>query len=68
MTRRELVLPRQADFTRDGTVDFFDFLQFILQFNKTLDDPDFDPRFDLNRSGSVEFLDFVLFVQLFEGS
>lgn len=49
----------RADFNRDGTIDFSDFLLFARHFGSTQE------RFDLNQNGQVDFADFVIFSGLF---
>ena len=45
-----------ADFNRDGSVDFGDFLLFAGSFGTN------DNRYDLNNDGVVDFSDFLLFL------
>lgn len=49
----------RADFNRDGTFDFFDYLDFVFAFEMERDDADFD------RSGSIDFFDYLEFVAAF---
>jgi agmatine deiminase len=51
--------PCQADFNRDGTVDFFDYLDFIAAFSAEAAGADF------NGDGSVDFFDYLDFVARF---
>ncbi len=58
--------PPTADFNGSGKVDFFDFIEFALNFGKKQEDPNFDQKYDLDGGGEVDFLDFLEFVQAFE--
>jgi hypothetical protein len=53
-----LVCP--ADFNSDGTVDFFDYLDFVQAFSEE------DPRADLDHNGQVDFFDYLDFVTSFD--
>ena len=48
-----------ADFNRDGTVDFFDYLDFVSAF------ADEDPTADFNGDAIVDFFDYLDFAQAF---
>ena len=52
-------LPAQSrvyvDFTGDGVVDFFDFVEFAVGFGNL------DLKVDLDGNGAIDFLDFVVF-------
>ncbi len=50
-----------ADFTRDGELDFFDFLAFQNLFAAM------DPKADLDEDGEFTFFDFLAFQNLFAG-
>ncbi|MFG0285986.1 MAG: M14 family zinc carboxypeptidase [Phycisphaerales bacterium JB039] len=50
-----------ADFTRDGVLDIFDFLEFQNLFAVM------DPKADLTGDGLWDIFDFLLFQNLFEG-
>lgn len=55
-----------ADFTQDGKVDFFDFLEFVEAFGKAPGDEGYDARMDLDSSGgAIDFKDFLKFVEAF---
>ena len=56
-----------ADFNGDGSVGFFDFLDFIGVFDLVLGDAGYDPKFDLDGDDRIGFLDFLVFVKAFEG-
>jgi trimeric autotransporter adhesin len=49
-----------ADFNRDGTLDFFDYLDFVQAF------ADENPRADINGNGTIDFFDYLDFVQAFD--
>jgi trimeric autotransporter adhesin len=50
----------RADFNRDGTLEFFDYLDFVFAFDSERQDADFD------RNGSIDFFDYLEFVAAFE--
>ncbi len=54
-----------ADFDRDGTVGFSDFIQFSAAFGLGQDDTGFDARFDLDGNGAIGFGDFLIFANAF---
>ena len=54
-----------ADFDRDGTVGFRDFLQFAAQFGTSQGDAGYDARFDLDGDGAVGFSDLLIFAERF---
>ena len=54
-----------ADFNRDGSVGFADFIAFAEAFGTSAADADFDVRFDLDGDGTVGFGDFVIFARAF---
>ncbi len=54
-----------ADFDRDGTVGFQDFLQFAAQFGTSQGDAGYDARFDLDGDGAVGFSDLLIFAERF---
>jgi YVTN family beta-propeller protein len=49
-----------ADFNRNGSVDFFDYLDFVAAFDGN------DPRADFDRSGTIDFFDYLDFVMAFD--
>jgi hypothetical protein len=49
-----------ADFNADGTVDFFDYLDFVAAFGEE------DPAADFNGDETVDFFDYLDFVAAFE--
>jgi trimeric autotransporter adhesin len=51
-----------ADFNRDGSVDFFDYLDFVAAFDIE------NPSADFNGDNSVDFFDYLDFVQAFDVS
>ena len=57
-----------ADFDRDGTVGFSDFIQFSAAFGLGQDDTGFDARFDLDGNGAIGFVDFLIFANAFGNS
>ena len=57
--------PRRADFDRDGTVGFGDFVTFARGFGAGSGDPNFDANLDLNGDEQISFADFVLFAAVF---
>lgn len=48
-----------ADFNRDGQVDFFDYLDFIIAFSRE------QPEADFNRDGQIDFFDYLDFINRF---
>jgi hypothetical protein len=52
-------LPCAADFNRDGSVDFFDYLDFVDAFSSGSVSADF------NSDGSIDFFDYLDFVDAF---
>mgnify|MGYP001242150964 FL=1 len=54
------------DFTEDNTVNFFDFIEFTIVFNKILGDAEYDPKFDLSPNDKIDFFDFLVFIRFFE--
>ena len=54
-----LSLEARSDFSRDGTIDFTDFLLFVGAFGSA------ESEFDIDGSGAVDFNDFLLFVSVF---
>ena len=48
-----------ADFNSDGSVDFFDYLDFVDAFSSSV------PSADFNHDGSIDFFDYLDFVDLF---
>jgi hypothetical protein len=53
------VSPCSGDFNADGTVDFFDYLDFVARFSAN------DTRADFNRDGPIDFFDYLDFVAAF---
>lgn len=49
----------RADFDRNGTIDFADFLSFVRAFGTT------DAAFDIDGNGRVDFNDFLIFAKSF---
>jgi T5SS/PEP-CTERM-associated repeat protein len=49
-----------ADFNLDGTVDFFDYLDFVAAFDAEEEAADF------NRDGSIDFFDYLDFAAVFD--
>jgi type 1 glutamine amidotransferase len=52
--------PCPADFNRDGTADFFDYLDFVAAFAVE------NPSADFNADGTVDFFDYLDFVESFD--
>lgn len=50
---------RPADFNVDGSIDFFDYLDFVAAFSND------DPAADFNVDGSIDFFDYLDFVAAF---
>lgn len=67
LSGRAIFIPAhpRADFNRNGTVDFPDFLIFISHFGTRTGDARFNPDFDLTESGNIGFSDFLIFAQSF---
>jgi probable HAF family extracellular repeat protein len=60
-TRAFLLAPVcRADFNQDGSVDFFDYLDFVAAFDSE------GPLSDFNRDGTVDFFDYLDFVAAFD--
>ncbi len=55
-----------GDFTGDNTVNFFDFIEFTVVFNKVLGDAEYDPKFDLSPDDRIDFFDFLVFIRFFD--
>ncbi len=51
-----------GDFNGDGTINFSDFLLFIVAFGTGSGDAGFDAQMDLNGDGMIDFSDFLIFV------
>ena len=51
--------PGFADFNGDGSVDFFDYLDFVDAFSSGL------PAADFNADGAIDFFDYLDFVDVF---
>lgn len=51
----------RADFNQDGTLDFFDYLDFVALFAVE------STRADFNRDGKTDFFDYLDFVQAYAG-
>ena len=60
-----LETPSSADFDGSGGVDFMDFLSFVLAFETTQGDANWDSRFDLDGDLEVRFGDFLVFARFF---
>ena len=54
-----LALISPADFNQDGTIDFFDYLDFVDAFSSS------DPTADFNKDGVIDFFDYLDFVDAF---
>jgi len=54
-----------ADFDKNGSVDFNDFLIFANGFGLRAEDPDFRAHLDLDGDGTVAFPDFLAFALSF---
>lgn len=54
-----------ADFDKNGTVDFTDFLLFAAAFGSSRGNDKYEQRLDLNNNGSIDFEDFLLFASVF---
>jgi hypothetical protein len=52
--------PCAADFNRDGTLDFFDYLDFVAAFDAEL------PSADFNGDNTIDFFDYLDFVAAFD--
>ena len=52
---------KRADFDRDGTVGFSDFLTFAAGFGLSTVDVGFDTNLDLDDDGLIDFADFLLY-------
>lgn len=48
-----------ADINQDGTLDFFDYLDFVAAFSES------DPPADFNYDGNIDFFDYLDFVAAF---
>ena len=57
--RLALLLACPADFNLDGTIDFFDYLDFVQAFS------DESPAADFNNDGQVDFFDYLDFIAAF---
>ncbi|MDX2147020.1 MAG: GC-type dockerin domain-anchored protein [Planctomycetota bacterium] len=52
-------LPCPADFNADGSVDFFDYLDFVAALDAEL------PEADFNNDGTIDFFDYLDFASAF---
>jgi hypothetical protein len=52
--------PCPADFNNDGSVDFFDYLDFVQAF------ADEDPSADFNANNTIDFFDYLDFISAFD--
>jgi hypothetical protein len=59
-TRLATISVCTADFTCDGTVDFFDYLTFVDLFSAE------HAEADINRNGTVDFFDYLDFIAAYE--
>lgn len=50
-----------GDFNADGTIDFFDYLDFVSAFSSEADSA------DMNQDGTIDFFDYLDFVSSFSG-
>jgi len=57
--------PITADFDGNGSVDFPDFLAFVMHFGSASGQAGYDVAFDLDESGAVDFPDFLSFAKQF---
>jgi hypothetical protein len=51
--------PCLADFNADGSIDFFDYLDFVAAFSAN------QPNADFNSDGAIDFFDYLDFVALY---
>ena len=57
----------RADFNNDGSIDFFDYLDFVDAFSQgDIGQVDFSPG-DFNLDGQVDFFDYLDFVDVYSG-
>ena len=54
-----------ADFDRDGTIGFADFLLFVGQFGLRQGSVGYDAQYDLDGDGAIGFGDFLIFASTF---
>ncbi|MDE2699295.1 MAG: hypothetical protein OXI23_10530 [Gemmatimonadota bacterium] len=54
-----------ADFDRDGTIGFADFLLFVGQFGLRQGSVGYDAQYDLDDDGAIGFGDFLIFASVF---
>ena len=54
-----------ADFDTSGLVDFTDFLAFASHYAQSVEQPDYDPSYDLDGSRDIGFSDFLIFARNF---
>ena len=54
-----------ADFDKDGTIGFADFLLFVAQFGLRQGDAGYEARYDLDGDGTIGFGDFLIFASAF---
>ncbi len=55
----QILFPCPSDFNQDGTVDFFDYLDFVDAFSSA------DPSADFNGDTTIDFFDYLDFVDAF---
>ena len=54
-----------ADFDKDGTIGFADFLLFVAQFGLSEGDEGYEAKYDLDGDGTIGFGDFLIFANAF---
>ena len=65
MSRIQTLLMNSSNISKDGDVDFSDFLLFASAFGTTEGGPGYNPSADLDGDGAVVFSDFLIFVSAF---
>jgi len=58
-------LGRKGDFTGDGDIDLFDFVQFAAAYDSSLGDGNYNPVGDFDNDGDIDIYDFVNFAQVY---
>jgi len=56
---------RKGDFTGDGHIDIFDFVQFADAYGSELGDPNYNAIGDFNDDGDIDIFDFVDFADVY---
>ncbi|MBA7684390.1 hypothetical protein ES703_92785 [subsurface metagenome] len=56
---------RKGDFTGDGHIDIFDFVQFADAYGSEAEDPNYNAIGDFNDDGYIDIFDFIDFADVY---